>query len=186
MKWIVCDSDWGRWQMQTYRTICGANWISIECSMCTHAHTLTHSTFNRKAQTYFTLHALHIYRYEYSFIYASLQTISLLSTFQMPEDDSPISEYHLWRDEEAEYKNILEQIKNPFVICCLGRWLVIELIFCPPHATIPVYICIIELYLHTLHFISFYLFLHSFSFAFCMLFDLRQWQRRWRQHQRCR
>lgn len=84
----------------------------------------------------------------------------------MPEDDSPISEYHLWRDEEAEYKNLLEQIKNPFVICCLGRWLVIELVFCPTKrydASIYLYI---ELYLHTLHyiFISFlslvFLFIH--------------------------
>lgn len=46
----------------------------------------------------------------------------VLSTwFQAPVDDSPISEYHLWREEEAEYKDILEQIKNPFVICCLGE-----------------------------------------------------------------
>lgn len=56
-----------------------------------------------------------------NFLTRTLIYFKLKTLFQMPEDDSPISEYHLWREEEAEYKFILEQIKNPFVICCLGR-----------------------------------------------------------------
>lgn len=36
-------------------------------------------------------------------------------TNQEPEDDSPITEYELWRARELEYNSIIEQLQIPFV-----------------------------------------------------------------------
>lgn len=35
--------------------------------------------------------------------------------YQEPDDDSPITEYELWRARELEYNSIIEQLQIPFV-----------------------------------------------------------------------
>lgn len=38
-----------------------------------------------------------------------------------PIDDSPISEYELWQMQEFEFKNILENMKHPFVVAVQSK-----------------------------------------------------------------
>lgn len=41
---------------------------------------------------------------------------------QNAEDDSPISEYELWKMQENEFNSLLEQMKNPCVAACCGKF----------------------------------------------------------------
>lgn len=40
---------------------------------------------------------------------------------QEPENDSPITEYKLWRTQELEYNSIIEQLRIPFVEIVLRK-----------------------------------------------------------------
>lgn len=45
----------------------------------------------------------------------SMQKLLLMYKHRDPTDDSPISEFELWQTQETEFKNMLENMRHPFV-----------------------------------------------------------------------
>lgn len=51
-----------------------------------------------------------------------IQKIINVYKHKEPIDDSPISEFKLWQMQEIEFKNILENMKHPFVIAVQSKF----------------------------------------------------------------